>query len=155
MNIKSLAIAMIFVATTAFLPSRASAVTPADLREVQGFVLTSDFVTRYAGILKDSEAMVETTRDVVEGSNPTLASMTAVIEQASGSAAVLARHGMTARQLLVGSMALTTTMAYEMMSAADPRYAAKVASANRPSAANIAFCRSHHAEVDKVFGLSR
>jgi len=128
------------------------ALTAADQKEIQQFQLTEDFLHRYeaasAGAdLSDKDA--ETDPKKVAAMMSSLDAMTAKVESNPGWVALIAQHGLKPREVVVGAIVLMrAAMADSMLTnSATAKYVDKD---KLPSEANMAFYRTHKAEITKL-----
>lgn len=130
------------------------ALTPADQAEIQNFTLTQDFLQRYAAVTADAHAHhQDTSLDAKDMKNDfaSLDNLTAsIVKRAPEAPAICRAHGLSVRQGLVGGLVLMrAAMADQMM--ADPKMAKYVDKSKTPSEANMAFYRTHKAEILAMF----
>ncbi|MGH8782485.1 hypothetical protein [Paraburkholderia sp.] len=135
----------------------ARAFTPAEQDEVQHFTLTEDFLQRYAAASQEVHAQghsaqpVQTPKKTSAGAS-TIDTLTASVEQSPGEMAILQRHGLTARQAVLGSIVLGSARLQDMRSA-NPEIAKRMGASKDVSPANMAFYQSHKEAIHQMLAV--
>jgi hypothetical protein len=155
--VKRLSLILAALAGSAWLlaATPAQALTASDQKEVQSFKLSDDFLDRYEAVTEELQSLDDEVEDdeALDSETATLDQLTGNIAASPDKSAILKRHGLSARQLVVGSLVLARAQMTDIMQA-DPSQAQYVDKAKTPSDANMAFYRAHKAEIDKVLGYS-
>jgi hypothetical protein len=139
--------------------SLARALTPADQQEIQRFTLDEGFLQKYSDTVTEGRrkhiktAGSESDPKEIENQLSSLDNMTATITKSPEVVALLQRHGLEPRQLVVGGLVLMRVAITDQM-LANPRTAKLVTPAKMPSAANMAFYRSHKERINKLLRSS-
>jgi hypothetical protein len=130
----------------------AHALSPADQQEIGRFTLTEGFLQRYAAAVHDANsthvslAQRDGDPKKMASTMSSLDAMTAEVAKSPAVVAILQRHGLGARQVIVGGLVIFRAgMADAML--ANPSTAAHVDSSMVASPVNMAFYRAHRAEI--------
>jgi hypothetical protein len=143
------------VAQMALAPS-AHALTPAEQQEINSFTLTDSFLQRYSAAIEEANAShlslaeKETDPDKTRAMLSSLDAMTAQVTKSPAVTALLQRHGLRPREVVLGGLVLLRAQMAEMM-LSDPKMA-KYATSSKAAAspANMAFYRAHKAQITKL-----
>lgn len=146
---RSFRIVLALVALMFTLPAPAAGLSAADQKTLSGYTLSSGFLDRCKAVVADARARhVEVGGNFLGGGAGGLDGMAARIDAKPGVHEILAAHALSAREYLIGSIALMrAAMAVQM--SADPAQAQYV-DQSKTSAANLAFYRAHRAEIDAL-----
>jgi hypothetical protein len=139
----SLAVAGVWVTTAA------QALQPKDVSTLQSFQLTDDYLTKYLAAQDDQvkdPCHLSPTFQMLSSTKP-LDQLVAEYDAQPGVHAMLARHGLTAREEILGFVVLELA-AFEMIHKEHPDMAQTTANVPMPiSPANLAFYNSHKAAI--------
>jgi hypothetical protein len=136
--------------------SSAHALTPAEKQEIYNFTLTDSFLQRYTAAMEEGNAnhigMADHDTDSKKALEAmrSLDTMTAQVSKSPPVVALLQRHGLSPRQVVLGGLVLLRLQMADMV-AANPAMA-KYAGASKAetSPANAAFYHSHRAQIAKL-----
>ncbi|MEQ5842498.1 hypothetical protein [Paraburkholderia acidicola] len=136
----------------------AHALTPTEQDEVQNFTLTEDFVQRFGAANQEVQAKGVGThpgqiQKQTSGKTPTLDTFTVAIEQNPGEMDILKRHGLTARQAVLGTFVLGSARLRDMQLTRSPDLAKKLGPPKDVSAANMAFYEAHKDEIHQLLAV--
>ncbi len=123
--------------------------SPADLAALKGYTLSMDKVNAMQAAMDEAKKSGKAAQLHSTGDNAkTIAEMEARLNAMPGAAAIFAKHGLTAHDVVVMPFALMDAGMCVLYPAAAPKLA------DRVSPAQIAFYKQHKAELDKVKWLN-
>jgi hypothetical protein len=136
----------------------AHALTPTEQDEVQKFTLTEDFLQRFGAANQEVQAKglgvhPAQIQKQTSGKTPTIDTFTTSIEQNPGELAILQRHGLTARQAVLGTIVLGSARLRDMQMTRDPELAKKMGPSKDVSPANMAFYQAHKDEIHQLLAV--
>lgn len=149
----ALALCMAVLGSTA-----AHAFTQAERDEVLHFTLTEDFLQRYGAASHEVHAQghsaqpAQTPKKTPAGGSM-IDTLTASVEQSPGEMAILQKHGLTARQAVLGSIVIGSARLQDMRST-NPQMAGRMPDSKDVSPANMAFYQMHKEEIHKLLAVN-